>query len=239
MVMVRRGIRGGKGWATVAAIATVLASPALPQGVACPDGTAFVEGAGQNAPVICQIVETAARQLDQCGGLSLPDRIEIAINPDLGLNCVGLYHCGENRIELLPPDSYIDGTDMSATGTFSSIAPNAYFESVIRHELAHAALDRIMDCPFEHCLVGQEYVAYTLQIAFLPAPERDAFIAALPEIDRPISRDALTPIILMMAPGHFAQQAWLHFSERPAPCGFLGQVARCEVLLDHEHFGSR
>ncbi|AHM04755.1 hypothetical protein roselon_02430 [Roseibacterium elongatum DSM 19469] len=210
--------------------------PAPAEPVACPDGRTSVEGAGATAPVICDIVAAGRREIAQCGGLDLSRPIEIAINPDLGLHCVGQYHCGENRIELLPPDTYLEGTAMSANSAFATIAPDAYFASIIRHELAHAAMDTMMDCPFEHCLVGQEYVAYTLQIEFLPGPERDAFLAGLPEVTRPVSRDELTPMTLFMAPGIFAQKAWLHFSARPDPCGFLGQVARGTVLLDQDRF---
>ncbi|MBY6199853.1 hypothetical protein KUV65_00630 [Maritalea mobilis] len=234
--MRKRGTPDRQTRAAVAACAFFLATPAQPQPLACPDSNVLVEGAGEDTGRICAIVAATQRQFDQCGGLTIPEDIEIAINPDLGLNCVGLYHCGEHRIELLPPDTYNNDTAMSATGEFSMITPGAYFESVLRHELAHAAMDDLMECPLPNCLVGQEYVAYALQIEFLPASDRDAFLATQPEVARPISRDELHPMILFMAPGLFARKAWLHFRDRPDPCGFLGQVARGEVLLDYEHF---
>ncbi|GAA5079322.1 hypothetical protein N0B44_23065 [Roseibacterium beibuensis] len=85
----------------------------------------LVEGAGEDTGRICAIVAATQRQFDRCGSLTIPEDIEIAINPDLGLNCVGLCHCGKHRTELLPPDTYNDDTTMSATGELSTITPGA------------------------------------------------------------------------------------------------------------------
>lgn len=50
-----------------------------------------------------------------------------------------------------------------AASALAIISDYAFFESVILHELAHAALDD-MPCSFPSCIVGQEYIAYAMQI---------------------------------------------------------------------------
>lgn len=208
------------------------AGPAVAQPVACPGGAVLTEGVGADAPWICSLAERVRGQLASCN-LTVPTPITVAFAPDLGLGCVGIFHCGQDRIEPLPPARY---TEMRETGeivAFAALSPDAFFESVLRHEMAHAALDD-MPCPFDSCIVAQEYIAYTMQIRFLPEDQRAAYEAENRHDGR-VSRDTLNAFILQMAPDVFAHRAWQHLTERPDPCGFIGSVARGEVVLDFEH----
>ena len=164
--------------------------------------------------------------------LDVPAPITITVVPELEEQCLGVYHCGEGRIEMLPPDAYADLRNRTGASAFAAVSADAFFESVLRHELAHAALDT-MPCPFKSCITGQEYVAYTMQVRFLPEDDIRAFEAASSDSYR-VTRDALSPMILGMAPDLFAQRAWQHLSQRDDACAFIGQIARGQVLLDRE-----
>lgn len=202
------------------------------QPVACPAGRILTENAGEDAALICTLAARATRQLASCN-LGVPAPVTIAVVPELEDQCLGLYHCGMGRIEILSPGAYLPLRAEGRASAFATVSDEAFFEGVIRHELAHAALDG-MPCPFGSCLVNQEYIAYTMQVRFLPEADRIAFEAAIDQDGR-VTRDMLSSIMLMMAPQTFARRAWLHLSAREDPCGFIGQIARGEVLLDFEH----
>jgi hypothetical protein len=216
----------------VCAMAMALATPGAAQPIACPDGKVFTENAGPDAALICDLAGRITEQLASCN-LNVPAPVTIAVVPELEAKCIGLYHCGEGRIEILNPEAYLPLRAEGQASAFAPVSEEAFFESIIRHELAHAALDS-MPCPFASCLASQEYVAYTMQVRFLPEADRIAFEEAITH-HGPVSRDMLSAIMVMMAPEVFAQRAWLHLSARENPCDFIGQIARGEVLFDFEH----
>ncbi|MBO6626728.1 MAG: hypothetical protein JJ938_17785 [Roseicyclus sp.] len=218
--------------APCAALFYALAAPLIAETVDCANTQVRVENAGSDAALICGLVAEATDQLASCA-LTVPEPLTISIVPELEEYCLGIYHCGEGLIEILPRDAYSGRLRPEEAGAFHGVSTDAFYASILRHELAHAALDS-MPCPFGTCLVGQEYVAYTMQVRFLPEADRAIFEAAALQ-DGPISRDALNPIILMMAPDVFARRAWQHLTERNDPCALIGQIARAEVLLDYEH----
>lgn len=214
-------------WRSVAI--TLLALPVQAEPFDC-DGIQITSKPGLHGP-ICRDARAAIADLATCG-LSVPMPLDIAVVEDLGENCLGIYRCGEGRIEILPPGRY---AAWQADGAFADVSLEAFVSSVVRHELVHAALEG-MPCPFDSCIVGQEYLAYGLQVMFLPPDDRAAFEASMP-YEREISRDELSAIILAMAPDIFARKAWAHLKARPDPCAFAGQISRAEVLLDYEgHF---
>lgn len=213
------------------ALASVLSAPSAADPLTCPDQRFQTEAAGADATLICEIAARAAEQLSTCN-LNVPEPVLIEVVDALETGCLGVYHCGERRIEIERPAAYAAHL-AGGSGAFAPVSEQAFFESIIRHELVHAALDE-MPCPFDSCVVGQEYVAYTMQVRFLPDADRAAF-AAVDPVDGQVSRDILNPMILMMAPDLFARRAWQHLTQRDDACAFIGQIARAEVLLDYEH----
>jgi hypothetical protein len=218
--------------AAIVSLSAVIAAPVAADPLACPGGRVFTENAGEDAGLICSLAARATEQLATCN-LTVPAPVTIAVIPELEDRCLGLYHCGQGRIEILAPGDYAPLRDEGKASAFAPVSDAAFFESVIRHELAHAALDD-MPCPFESCVASQEYVAYTMQVRFLPEADRIAFENATPH-DGPVSRDMLSGVMLMMAPETFARRAWMHLSARDDPCAYIGRIARGEVLLDREH----
>lgn len=119
------------------------------------------------------------------------------------------------------------------TGVFSVLPDDAYFESVIAHELVHAAYDSV-PCPFTACIATSEYLAYALQLRGLPDDLRTRFEEAS-GLDRRVTRDEINAMFLMMAPNKFAAKAWTHFSQSPDPCAYAGQIMDGSIYFDFEH----
>lgn len=213
-------------------IAALAVLPAFADPVPCPGGQVLTDQAGEAAPLICEAAARATRQLASCG-LTVPAPVTISIVEALEENCLGLYHCGEQRIEILHPVAYSEMLEGHYSGAFATTTPGAFFEGILRHELTHAALDA-MPCPFESCVVGQEYVAHNMQVMFLPETDRTAFESVDPH-DGPVPRNMMNQMILFMAPDVFARRAWQHLTERGDQCAYIGHVARGEILLDFEH----
>lgn len=49
-----------------------------------------------------------------------------------------------------------------------------------------------------------------------------------------VVRDDLSAVLALVAPEVFAQKAWLHFSQRPEPCAYAGQIISGAIVLDRE-----
>src|SRR6056297_365169 len=111
-----------------------------------------------DAALAHQTCQAAARTLPligKCGVvLSQPQEIEITEIIPGSPSCMGVYHCGEDRIEILSPRA-IDRFRRDE-GAFSAVPTRIYFESILVHELTHAAYDAV-PCPFSDCLVTSEY----------------------------------------------------------------------------------
>lgn len=179
----------------------------------------------------CRAVSNALPKLSHCG--AAPERhqlIEMVASISDAPTCMGIYHCGEDRIELLNPDEM--AAARKPDGPFSTLPDGVFFDSVVAHELAHAAYDAV-PCPFENCLLTSEYVAYAMQIYSLSAADRATFEADK-DTETRISRDAISLIGLMMAPGRFAAKVWAHFSQRDDGCAFVRQMMEGRVYLDKE-----
>lgn len=184
----------------------------------------------EHADLVCGAVVQAQRLFAQCNVPPLSRSIRIDIVDSLDEGCVAAYHCGENWIEILKPS--LMQPVRAPDGAFAFLPIRDYFQSVVIHEMTHAATDGL-DCPFKACVVASEYVAYAIQIFSLTPDARTRFVANA-DLDRRISRDELSPILFYMSPSLFAQKAWTHLSQRDDPCGFIGQILDGSVLLDRE-----
>lgn len=179
----------------------------------------------------CQAAIRTLPLLAECGVvLSQPLNIEIIEAMPGSPGCMGVYHCGENSIQVLSPSAMKSlRLDESA---FSLIPTPIYFESVLAHELAHAAYDAV-PCPFTNCLVTSEYVAYAMQVYSLPLPERRLFEADV-AMENMVSRYEISSIGLFMAPNQFARNVWAHFSQRVDGCTYVSDMMAANFYIDTE-----
>lgn len=208
-----------------------LASPAWPETAPCPNSRYTVTAQHPtHIDMTCQATDHAEETFRACGLKQTSDPIRIDLVQDLQEGCVGLYHCGENWIEILEPPVLSD--NVSSNNVFAFLPVDDYFKSIVVHELSHQLLDN-MPCPFEACAASQEYVAFAMQIMSLTPDQRSLF-EATHGLEAEISRTELNAMILFMAPNIFARKTWAHFNQRADSCGFIRDIMDGTVLLDFD-----
>ncbi len=198
---------------------------------ACPNTAVTVDaGSPEAGKEVCDLVARASTQLASCS-LEITRPLTITLADSLSDDCYGQFFCEDDLIKVLSPQAL--AAAVSDDSIYQALPDDTFFFGILVHELAHAATDD-MPCPFESCLLGQEYISYAMMMQSFPDDQRTMLIQD--RFQRQIYRDELSLMILAMAPEVFAQKAWLHFSQRPDPCGFVGQIVDGTVLLDTEHF---
>ncbi len=218
---------------TAAAFATALAGPLLGDGLRCDDPTFHVTGSdAATRERTCSVSGEARLKLATCGvEVNRPIRIELKdrVSGEIS-DCLGTYHCGEDLLELLTPDAM--RAARANDGAFGAVSDTAFWESVIAHELTHAAYDRV-HCPFPSCVATSEYAAYAMQVWTLPKKDRTMFGNGI-ELNTKPTRDAISAMIWYLAPDRFAVIAWQHFQARPSPCGYMQSIMDGGFFFDRE-----
>ncbi len=219
-----------RGAAALALCLVPAPSPAAP--FDCPGGGVIVlADTPTQARATCTAAAHGLATLAACN-VPLPGPVTVELRRTLSPGCLGIYHCGEDRIELLTPEAMDPARSPESSLAFVKAAD--YFASVLTHELAHAAFDAV-PCPFDSCLATHEYVAHVMQVMSLPAPDIARFEAAL-DMSTPLSREAINPFVYLMAPDAFLRRAWVHLRQRPDACGFVGDIMQGRVIFDRERF---
>lgn len=207
------------------------ATPAFADELVCPGGSGVVVvDGGDRSEAICGAAAESIAQLASCN-LMVPRPITVEIIQAMPGNCYGLYHCGEERIQLLPVEAYASFLSRSPENPFAHLDPEVFFNSILRHELAHAAL-YATPCRYEGCPATREFVAYTVQIWFLPDAGRAPFDERVAEAVRPMTRDGVSAVVLMMAPGAFIANAYGYLSQQKEPCALIEAISAGEVVFD-------
>ncbi len=201
-------------------------------GIACEGIPITVQAQDRTLAVqTCRAASRILPRVAECGVvLSQAQTIEVkGAVTDLP-DCMGLYHCGTNRIEIHTPDA-IDSLRRN-DGPFAALPTSVFFESILAHELAHAAYDAV-PCPYDDCLVTSEYVAYAMQIYALQPTDQRLFAPDTAEQEK-VSRYAFSEVSLFMAPDAFARNVWVHFSQREDGCAYVADMMRGDFYLDTE-----
>ena len=183
------------------------------------------------AEKLCSRVRTSLDMLTSCN-VPLTHPVTVQLRDSLSPGCMGFYHCGEERIELLSPKAM--APLRRADGSLAFVDVTDYFQSILTHELAHAAYASV-PCPFDGCLATNEYVAHVMQVMSLSEADRAQLESTL-DMDTPLSRDSVNAMIYMMAPDVFLRRAWVHFRQQPDSCAFMDDIMQGRVLFDVERF---
>ena len=212
------------------ALGFLLATPLEAEVVTCSGDSITVQNAGERAETICEAATEALEQLASCN-LTVTRPIAIEIADTLSDGCYGLYHCDDHLIQLHPLEDYANHLASGRDGPFGHLEPDVFFESVLRHELAHSAL-RTTPCPYKGCPVTREFVAYTMQIRFLSDADRAPFDQVVAEAGRAVTPDDLSIVGLMMVRDAFINNAYLYLTQQNDPCEYIGRIARGDIILD-------
>ena len=208
-----------------------LAQPLAAEPALCPNGavTTLTESPALHDR-ICRASDRAISLFGDCG-FALPEPVEITTTSRIEPKCFGVFHCGEARIDLLTPEA-MDAI-REEDSLFAPIETDAYFDSVVVHELAHALYDGT-DCPYPNCLATSEYFAYSYQIMSFSDADRAALEAGI-DMERTISRDYVVGILAVMSPDIFARRVWQHVSQRDDQCAWLGGILSGAIVFDHDY----
>ena len=184
-------------------------------------------------PAMCTASDRALTLFEQCE-LDPPEPVKVSLSGLLDQTCLGLFHCGEAQIEVLPPDAI--EARRSKIGILKALPTDRLFESVIVHEIAHAAMDNT-PCPYENCVASSEYFAYSVQMMDLTDAER-ALVFPENGGDTPLERvkhDEINAMILYMAPDLFIEKVWRHITAKDDVCVQLHGVQDGTVVFDTFH----
>lgn len=198
--------------------------------LACDNGFVTVEHSAKTlGQTICDASDTALAMFGQCG-LELSDPVTISVVDTVQEDCLAVYHCGKQFIEILAPDvmEHLRNPD----SLFAELPNDIFFESVVVHELSHALYDHT-PCPFSDCVATSEYLAYNFQIDSLPADSKTQIMAKI-DIERRITRDEINAMMLFLAPDRFALKSWVHLGQRPDRCGWVKGIMSGAILFDHD-----
>lgn len=194
----------------------------------CPNGRVTVAGGDQSARYLtCEAAKAGLKMLDACNVIVNRD-IKVKIVNELKAGCVGLYHCGEDLIEILHP---VNASRLRSNDSpFRRLSAQDYYASIIVHELAHAAFDQV-PCPYPDCPATAEYVSYAMQVRSLGTEQIEQF-EVIADVNRLVRYDDLNSILLMMSPNRFAALAWTHFKQREDGCDYIELVMSGNILFD-------
>ena len=199
----------------------------------CDDQLFLVEATNSElAERTCRSAANARASLSSCGVyLDVPLKISVVETiEEIDGSCLGLYHCDEGRVEVLTPQAMAVARD--SHGAFSRISDNALWDSVIVHELTHAAYQSVT-CPFPSCIATSEYAAFAMQLRSLPSIELERF-SERDALEMKSSRDAISAMMYFMAPDRFAEHTWRHFTTRPDPCAYMELIMMGDIFFDRE-----
>ncbi len=182
------------------------------------------------AESICDAVEDTEALFQMCNLPTLQRLIKIRIVDELTPGCVAQFRCDEDRIEILAPKAM--DTQRNRDGVLGFLPIDTYFHSIVVHELAHTVYDD-EQCPFQSCIVANEYIAYAMQFMSLKPADRFA-IRNNPALNRHVSRNALNATSLFLAPDLFVKNVWAHLSTRKDICTYVGQISNGTVFLDRD-----
>lgn len=159
----------------------------------------------------------------------LPELARLGLKPiaPMGLTIVGdhfeppyhrilaLYRIRTGRIELLASRVLREEGDVTVLGLPFS---DCLYRSLVVHEIAHAVAS--MHGSDGMGLAAQEYIAFALQIASLPAAERERIVAQA-GVAGFGSLGEVSEIYLLLDPQRFAVKAYLQFAASADPAALL------------------
>jgi hypothetical protein len=125
----------------------------------------------------------------------------------------GQYDGGRDRLELMSPRAI--AAQQPAPTQYGRAIDDAIYAGLVAHELAHAVaqqhkrVERLGNA-------AQEYLAYAVELASLPAAVRDAIVADAGVVGWEPG-DTVSTVYLGLNVHRFAVKSFLHLRDHPAP----------------------
>lgn len=197
----------------------------------CPGAAVDVTAAfSDQRHLACAAANQALELLGRCGiSLHRPLRVEIMseIRHPFSRDLIfGFFDTKRERVlvtEEANVASLVKGTP------YAELPQRAFYRSLIVHEVVHGVMHQnLKRQPTSHA--ADEYPAYALQIASLPADVRDKFLQSIPSRARP-GELVLNDAILFFDPFFFAAQAYEHFQASGDGCVHLTALLGGDVAF--------
>lgn len=209
-----------RGRPAVLAVAGLLAFPAAAIEMSC-DGTLLTVSA-ETTPLAARVCSVAGAFLDSVETCDLRVRspVSIAVTDQIDPeqpDCIAKFRCVAGELMIVPPDRLAEIDIFDAP--FAAIPTEAFFDSIIAHELTHGLL--FQTAP-EVTRVQQEYLAHALQIWVLPDAVRADFVEDT-RFDGPPEALISLPV-LRFFPAYFASASWAHFEKAGGLCSAVDEV---------------
>lgn len=183
---------------------------------------------------ICERATWGMDQMNRCG-FSINEKLTIEVVEELkhpcGIPVAGKFDSVGFRVQMASPRQCRQL--LSEESVLSKMDFQAFYGSVIVHEVIHAVLWKQLDDSGmkEASSIATEYIAYAFQIASLPQVDRDLilgeFLRGPPSDLSPFNSTAL-----LINPHRFATNAYRHFMSRGDRCKFLRGIVSGEVVFD-------
>ena len=219
--------------ALCATLTSAAAAPPDAAALLCPGGEVTVEAEDRaTATRVCDQIAEIRPALAACGlQQSAPLTVYLVDEADLPSGpFLGSYAAGSNEIRLARPDRLPDM--FLPDHPFARLDPGLMFQSLLVHELSHAFLDQV-ECTRTRCVAEHEYVAYAMQLSFLPEEARMTLLGTSEDgLDpAPVPEESLNDFTALLDPVHFANRVWRHFSQPENGCDFIRRIQSGEVDL--------
>lgn len=171
---------------------------------------------------ICSVAAQTIERLAQCHlplSTSVTIRVATVVDPAQP-HCLGIFDCQSGEITLLHPDAL--EASVTDTSIFKGLPIPTLFDSLIAHELTHAAVDQVTEGR-QMTTAEHEYMAYAQQLEALSDADQVYFLEANRSRST-LSRGVINDTMLAMAPGVFASAVWLDFSSPGNRCATFRQI---------------
>lgn len=201
------------------------------QGTICDDFDIRVTAAeSEIADQICDVVKRAKSLLDQCH-LVQNQPLEIlvqhkAVVPGL------LAHFSPQKDQIVVPPPKTLFENLAENSVFRALPTEQLFDSIVVHELTHAFFVET-ECGLQTCRAGHEFIAYAMQLDYLPEKSRALLLAAFPSRES-VNLSMFSDFYLDILPERFAVDAWRHFAAPGNGCDLIGDIVSGKVTFPSE-----
>lgn len=215
-------------------LATACVAAVQAGGVPCPDGHASVQLAG-DATDVDTFCHAAARTVQFMAAhgfvtdLSLRIRVQASIALPHPGQPVGHFDSRTGTVHILSRAACRRAG--AAHQPFDQPMSDALYASFVTHEVAHA----IAQHNFAHhapSVAAQEYVAYVVQIALMPAALRDRVLRAT-DVEAFGSAAEISSVYYGLNPHAFGVKAYLHYLSPAGGDGFMRRLLDGDVVLSN------
>ena len=202
----------------------------LPETSVCPGQSIIVNSDRELSQKVCNTAALAISQLRECHLQQIrPLEISIVESVDSEYhNFLGFYDNSAEHINILKPSSLRDLLEPDSA--FYSIPSEILFESLVAHELTHAFFNQMSNENLSS-ITANEYMAYAMQLEFMPVEVRQTLLDAHP-VQEPIEILGLNGMVWLMAPEVFAVKAWKHFDYPENGCGIFRKIIDGKIIFE-------